>query len=354
MQKRKTSFLIGLFLLLFLGFMAILALVVLFSQFGRIPFLRGGTVALLEIDGLISDTQEEMQRLRRYVENPTVRAIVLRIDSPGGSVGASQELYSEIRKLRTESRKPIVASMGNLAASGGYYIACAADEIYANPGTLTGSIGVILQLYDLQGVARKIGFDIDVVKSGRFKDTGSMFRDLTPAERELLDQMIADTYEQFLDAILATRRQDLATAFLKHGLISFPTTVTATTTATAVAPAAPALPTTAALAAIPGLYQRAEDVPEDVVRVYLRSFADGRLLTGRQAHELGLVDALGNARDAIHRAAQRAGMRGEPTVMRERESSSIMDLFEDRAQDTLSRLGLRQGPSLEYRVLLKH
>lgn len=319
---------------IFFVFMAVMVGIAVFSS--EMPVIGRYTVALVKVEGVILDTSDEIRLLHKYADSPFVRAIVLRIDSPGGSVGASQELFREIRKARKRSDKPIVASMGNVAASGGYYVACAADEIYANPGTVTGSIGVIFQTFDLQGVSKKIGFDVNTIKSGKFKDTGSMFREMSPEEKQILQGTIDDTYDQFLDAVIEGRRVELARAYLRRSEHKTSPTLSANVK-----------PTSATQATTESA--KAEAVPQDVVKNYLRSFADGRVLSGRQAKELGLVDNLGDLRDAISRAAQRAGVRGRPTVLQEKRKPSVWDLIESRT-NILSRLTPRNGVSLEYRL----
>jgi len=334
--KRQVSFLIGIFFLIFLFILIAIAVISVISLGNRLPLIGRAAVAVVEIKGTIFDTNEQIEKIEKYAANPFVKAIVLRIESPGGAVAASQELYREIRKIRKQSRKPIVASMGNVAASGGYYVACAADEIYANPGTVTGSIGVIFQAYNIEGISKKLGIGVNIVKSGKFKDTGSPFRQMTPEERKILQGAIDDTYDQFLEAVLAARREALAKAYLRNSKPTSPTLATG-----------PAVQSTTG-----GLETAQPDpgkVPREKVKAYLRSFADGRVLSGRQALGLGLVDHLGDLRDATDRAARLAGIRGKPTVLREKRKPTIWDLFGSRT-GIASRLGLRQGVSLEYRL----
>ena len=162
----------------------------------------GPKVAVIDIVGMISRSETVIEQIHQYRDNKDVKAIILRIDSPGGSVAPVQEIYSELSKLN----KPIVASMGGTATSGGYYIACAADQIVANPGTLTGSIGVIMQFMKMKGLYDKVGIDQQVVKSGKFKDVGSPVRDLTEEEQQLLQDTIDDVHTQFVDAIFEGRK----------------------------------------------------------------------------------------------------------------------------------------------------
>jgi protease-4 len=228
----------------------------------------GQKVAIVEIEGVIVDTTDLVRELREHLDNPAVKAVVLRINSPGGVVGPTQEVYTAVQKLR-EGGKPVVASLGAVAASGGYYIAAAADEIYANPGTLTGSIGVIMQLANLEGLFKKIGLDYVVVKAGQHKDIGNPSRTMTPEERRILQTLLDDVHGQFIDAVAEGRKLDR----------------------------------------------------DEVVR-----FADGRIFSGRQAHALKMVDELGGLEEAVEGAARMAGLPEHPAVIRPRKRFSIFDL----------------------------
>ena len=226
----------------------------------------GDKVAIIDIVGAISSTETVIDQIHQYRDDQTVKAIVLRINSPGGSVAPVQEIYSELKKLE----KPIVASMGSTAASGGYYIAAIADEILANPGTLTGSIGVIMQFTKLKGLYEKIGLEQEVVKSGRFKDAGSPVRDLTEEERALLQATLDDVHNQFIDAIFEGREEHLTR--------------------------------------------------EEIV-----GLADGRIFSGQQALEHKLVDRLGNLPDAIALAGTLGGISGKPKVLRTKRKLSLLE-----------------------------
>lgn len=323
-------------LLMFVLFLVIVVGVVLLVLRDRLPIVGRAAVALVKVEGLIVDTSEEIRLLRKYGNNPLVQAIVLRVESPGGAVGGSQELYREIRKARKRSGKPIIASLGNVGASGGYYVACAADEVFANPGTVTGSIGVIFQTYDFQGISKKIGVGVNTIKSGKFKDTGSGFREMTEEEKQLIQGTIDDVYNQFLEAVLETRHTELARACLRRNAEGTTPSLAAAGTASS-----PTLPGDKA--------SDADLVPREVVEAHLRSFADGRVLTGRQAHEAGLVDHLGNLQDAIDRAAELGGIRGRPFVIQEKRKPKLWDLIQSRT-DVVSRLASRNGVTLEYRL----
>lgn len=336
-QKRQMSFLIGILLLVFMLFVVVVIAAVAFMFTDRLPAVGRPTVALAKITGIISESEPHTQLLRKYAQNPVVKAIVVRIDSPGGAVGASQELHHEILKTRKKGKKPIVVSMGNMGASGGIYVASAADEIYANPGTVTGSIGVVFRTYDLQGISEKVGVGTNTVKSGKFKDIGSSFREMTPEEREIIQSAIDDTYNQFLDALIEGRRTKLAEAYLRRNARETTPALTAgddstTQTETDAETIAP------------------DDVPLETVRKYLQSISDGRIFTGRQAMELGLIDHLGDLQDAIERAGRLAGATGRPHVIQEkRRPPSIFGFMEGRS-NVLSQLGLPNGVSLEYRL----
>src|SRR5574340_963821 len=158
-------------------------------------------VALIRVEGVILDAQATIGELKQYSENPLVKAIVLRIDSPGGGVVPSQEIHDAVKRVKNKSNKAVIASMGTVAASGGYYIAAATDRIIANPGTLTGSIGVIMETTNLEGLLKKVGVEGIVVKSGKFKDVGSPLRKMTDEERKLLQSVMDDVHQQFIQAV---------------------------------------------------------------------------------------------------------------------------------------------------------
>lgn len=250
----------------------------------------GDRVALVELVGPINSSEGIVRQLKKYKENDSVPAIVLRINSPGGGVAASQEIYQEVLRAR-DAGKTVVASLSSVAASGGYYVACAADTIMANPGTLTGSIGVILEFPNTEELFQKIGIRFEVVKSGEFKDIGSPVREMTDRERELLQEMIDDTYDQFVGVVAADRELDR----------------------------------------------------EEVLQ-----YADGRVFTGRQGVGYGFIDVLGDYEDAIALAAEMAGIRGKPKTIREwRRRATIWDVLLDTFGGAVSRSNLM--PSLEYR-----
>lgn len=248
-------------------------------------------VALIRIEGVILDSQQTITELKRFAENPLVKAIVLRIDSPGGGVVPSQEIYDAVQRIRNKNNKAVIASMGTVAASGGYYIASATDRIVANPGSLTGSIGVIMETANVEGLLKKIGVEGIVVKSGKFKDVGSPLRKMTDEEQALLQSVMDDVHMQFIDAVAEGRALEVST---------------------------------------------------------VQALADGRIFTGRQAKEAKLVDELGNLDDAIQLAADLAGIEGEPKVVEPRRRFSIRELLESRLSVLFPKLDFYSGVSLKY------
>ncbi len=248
-------------------------------------------IALIRIEGVILDAQETLGELKKFSENPSVKAIVLRIDSPGGGVVPSQEIYDAVRRVRTKSNKAVIASMGSVAASGGYYIAAATDRIVANPGTLTGSIGVIMEMANVEGLLQKIGVEGVVVKSGKYKDVGSPLRKMSDEERGLLQTVMDDVHKQFIEAVAEGRSLE---------------------------------------------------VPE------VQALADGRIFTGRQAKAAKLVDELGNLDDAIQLAADVVGIEGEPKVIEQRRRFSIRELLESKLSSVLPKFDFHSGVNLKY------
>ena len=233
-------------------------------------------VAVVEVLGIIGvgtdrglDPDALIRTLGEYRDDPSIRAVVLRIDSPGGVVGPTQEIFTAVRRLR-EAKKPVVASLGSVAASGGYYVAVAADRIYADPGTLTGSIGVVMQLANVEGLLKKVGVEYVVIKAGAYKDVGNFARAMTPEERRILQTMLDDVYDQFIEAVAEGRGLD----------------------------------------------------PKQV-----RGFAEGRIYSGRQAQGLKMVDDLGGLEDAIEAAAKIAGLPPKPKVIYPRRRFSLRDLL---------------------------
>jgi protease IV len=221
----------------------------------------GGKVGVVEVKGVINESDDVVDALKSFEKSPSIKAVVVRIESPGGGVAPSQEIYQAIRQLR--ATKPVVASMGGVAASGGYYIASACDTIVANPGTLTGSIGVIMELGNVEGLLQKLGVQPEVIKAGAYKDMGSLVRPMTDAERGLFQEMIDSVHTQFITAVAAGRGMN---------------------------------------------------------KDQVRALADGRIFSGEQAKTAGLVDELGGFEDAVALAASKGGVEGEPHVTHARSS----------------------------------
>jgi protease-4 len=247
---------------------------------GALP--GGPRVALVELEGIILDGDALVRELRDLQDNPAVRAVVIRVNSPGGVVGPTQEIVAAVQRLR-QAKKPVVASLSAVAASGGYYVATAADRIYANPGTLTGSIGVIMQMANVEGLLKKVGVEYVVVKAGKYKDVGNFSRTMSAEEQRILQNLLDDVYGQFVAAVAEGR----------------------------------------------GLQREA-----------VLGFADGRIYSGQQAKQLKMVDELGGLDDAIEAAAKMAGLPPRPKLLYPRRRFSLVDLVK-------SELGLgRMGPLL--------
>jgi len=259
------------------------------GESGRFAF--GDKVAIIEIKGVIAQSSDVIEELLQYREDDGVKAIVLRIDSPGGGVGPSQEIYEEILKVRKE--KKVVTSMGSVSASGGYYIACASDVIVANPGTITGSIGVLMQFSSFEELLKKIGIKGVTLKAGAYKDAGSPFREMTPEEKRLMQLVLDNVHNQFIQAVAKGRNLD----------------------------------------------------PAKVTEV-----ADGRIFTGEQAKEYGLVDKMGNLQDAIEEAARLGNITGKPNVIYPRRKRSLLDLLLREMASTLLDVLNEKGYELNYLV----
>ena len=246
-------------------------------------------IGIVDITGLITDSQYITNQVKKFRQDKRIRGIILRIDSPGGAVGPSQEIYDEVLKTR-ESGKTIYASMGALAASGGYYIASAAEKIFANPGTLTGSIGVIMAFSNAKGLMEKIGLQPEIVKAGEYKDIGSPARAMTQKERNLLQSVVTDVHQQFIEAVASGR---------------------------------------------------------DISVAEVTKIADGRILTGRQAYSLNLVDQIGGLQVSIDQLAHKVGIIGSPKIIKETPRVGFLDwvLKSTVNQSLINRSSI---PSLQY------
>jgi len=268
-MKRKRIFIgLGVIAALLIFFFGILSLIGRYSggKSSRLAF--GDKIAIVEVKGVISQSSGIIEELQQYVDDKDVKAIILRIDSAGGGVGPSQEIYREVMKIRP--KKKVVTSMGSVAASGGYYIASASDLIVANPGTITGSIGVIMQFSNFEELLKKIGIKGVVLKSGEHKDIGSPFREMTPEEKKIMQEVLDNVHQQFIQAVADGRKLD---------------------------------------------------------RTKVAEIADGRILTGEQAKNLGLVDQMGNLQDTIEITAKMVGILGKPNVIYPKKRLSIWELL---------------------------
>lgn len=290
MTERQPSFLRWLLIggAAFLVFIVAVFLLVFYSlrraETTEFALAAGDRVAIVEIEGGIFDSKSTVEQLERYGKDSSVKAVVLRLNSPGGSAAATQEIYSAVKRLRQEKKKIVLASMGVVAASGAYYIACAADQIYANPSSITGSIGVVAQWYNYGELLRWAKIQDVTFKSGKFKDTGNPARDLTEEEKQYLQALSDDIHEQFVAAVAAGRKM------------------------------------------------KVEEV---------RPLADGRVFTGSQALKVRLVDRLGGLQEAIEGAAKLAGIKGEPRVIRPtKERRTLLDYLFGDVRDILSESGL--------------
>lgn len=219
-------------------------------------------IAVIEIQGIILDSRDILKSLKRFSEDKNVKGIILRIDSPGGAVAPSQEIYSEVRKIHEKGEKKVVASFGNVAASGAYYIASATDKIISNPGTITGSIGVIMEMSNIQELLDKVGIESYVIKSGQYKDIGSITRPMSEEESRILQSVLDDVHMQFIEDVSKGRGMAM------------------------------------------------EKVKE---------IANGSIYSGRQAKGLGLVDVLGGFQDAVDAIKELTGIKGEPALVYEKE-----------------------------------
>jgi len=268
-MRKRHPVLFGLLLLLVIGAGFFLLVYSMSSVTGeRASFIAKERIGVVPLKGVITDAKPVVDVLEKFSKDDSIKAIVLRIDTPGGGVGPSQEIFEKVRSVR--KKKTVVASMGSMATSGGYYVACAAEKIVANPGSLTGSIGVIMHFTNMEDLFKKVGLRASVIKSGRFKDAGSPFRDMTKEERELLQALIDDVHEQFVEAVSESRG-------LEKGM---------------------------------------------VIEV-----ADGRVFTGRQALKIKLVDELGDLDHAAEVAAKLAQLEGKPELFFPREEKRTIWRF---------------------------
>ena len=275
MPASRSNFLLWLVLgggaLLFFT-VSLIAVAVLFSGGPSSSFsLASGQIAVLDLEGIIFDSRDFNDQLKEYGNRSGIKAVVLRINSPGGGVAASQEIYEAVKKFRAETKKKVVVSMSSVAASGGYYIACAADKIFANPGSITGSIGVIAEWYNYGDLLKWAKMQSIVIKSGELKDAGSPTRPLTDAEKAYFQGLINNMYDQFVGAVALGRKMNVQT---------------------------------------------------------VRHLADGRVYTGQEAKANGLIDEIGTFQDALSAATKMVGISGEPRLLSPpKRKLSLIDLL---------------------------
>lgn len=268
----------GTFVFLFLLFAGSVFLVKTLIGGNEINAAGKKGIGLVEVKGMILDSKEPVRQLRHFLKNENIKAVVLRVDSPGGVVAPSQEISEEVRRFA--EKKKIIVSMGSLAASGGYYISAPATMIYANPGTITASIGVILKLSNIETLMDKIGIKSYTLKTGKYKDSGSPVRQFTDEDRAMLQSVISSTHEQFVKAVASGRK-----------------------------------------------------LPVDDVR----RIADGRILSGEQALAYKLVDRLGTLQDAIEEAGKQAGITGDPeVVLPPKKKVDYLDLLSEGMENSFN------------------
>jgi protease-4 len=274
--------------------LALFFISILFAKFlgrGNSSISFGEEIGVVEVKGLIVDSNEYILQLNSFRDDKRIKAVVLRIDSPGGVVGPTQEIYEEVKKFVL--KKPLIVSMGSVAASGGYYIAAPASKILANPGTVTGSIGVLMKLSNIQSLLGKVGLKSFVLKSGMFKDSGSPLRPMTKEDRKILQDVIDSMHGQFVTAVSKGRKIPV----------------------------------------------------EDVIKI-----ADGRIFSGEQALQVKLVDRLGNFQDAVAEAARMAGIKKEPKLIYPpKKKSTLLDFLIEGSINTISdKLKSETGISVSY------
>ena len=229
-------------------------------------------IGILQIKGIILDAEEYLIAIKEMAKKESIKAIVVRINSPGGSVGASQEIFEELKKTR--NLKPVIVSMGSVAASGALYVALGGTKIFASPGTITGSIGVVLEIPNIEKLLKKIGIESETIKSGAYKDTGSIYRPLTPEEKKYLTKKVKLIHDQFIKAISEERKISIEK---------------------------------------------------------VKSFADGRIFTGEEAKSLGLIDKIGNFWDAVEEAKKMAKISEAKLVFMPKKKGFLSKILEEKS-----------------------
>ena len=296
MKRKRILIGLGVIAALLVFFFTVLFFIGRYTGGRSSRFAFGDKIAIVEVKGVITQSSGVIEDLQQYLADDGVKAIVLRVDSPGGGVGPAQEIYREIMRIRSTSKKKVVTSMGSVAASGGYYIACASDRIVANPGTITGSIGVIMQFSNLEELLKKIGVKGVVLKSGEHKDIGSPFREMTPEEKRIMQEVLDNVHQQFIQAVADGRKLE---------------------------------------------------------RSKVAQIADGRILTGEQAKNLGLVDQLGNLQDTIDVTAKMVGIEGKPNVLYPKRKISIWELLMRDMASAIVDVLTEKGYELNFPLQIK-
>jgi len=263
-------------------FLVLLSFLLSFIMFFKEKDFGKPQIGVLEIKGVILDAEEYLMAINEMAKDRGIKAVVVRIDSPGGSVGASQEIFEELKKTRT--KKPVIVSMGSVAASGGLYVALGGTKIFASPGTVTGSIGVVLEIPNIEKLLKKVGVETETIKSGAYKDTGSIYRPLTPEEKEYLKEKVKLIHDQFIKAISEERK-----------------------------------------------------IPIEKVK----EFADGRIFTGEEALSLGLIDELGNFWDAVNEAKKMAKITEAKLVFLPKKKGFLSKILEEKSSSILESIFLK-------------
>ena len=263
--------------ILFVGF-SIIFFANMVSDTGKYDEVTGrgnGRIAVVDLDFTILSSESIVRQFKKFGEDKSIKAILLHVNTPGGGVAASQEMYEAIKKVK-DNGKPVVVSISSLGASGGYYAACGGSLIIANPGSLVGSIGVIINLTNFKDLAEKIGITENIIKSGELKDAGNPFRELNEKDKEYFQDIVNDSYDQFLDVVSKSRKMD---------------------------------------------------------KEKLKEYANGRVFTGRQAKEIGLIDSLGTYEDAVKITSRLAGIDGDPVIVKEKKKDNIFFRIVDSFSD---------------------
>ncbi|MFU8804644.1 MAG: signal peptide peptidase SppA [Bradymonadaceae bacterium] len=292
MKKRSIVTLVVIFGGLFLALTIFIA--ILIQAFSPDGFgAPNDRLGIVEVDGAIMESKKIVEDLRRFEKDDTIKGVVVRVNSPGGAVGPSQEIYEGVKRLRAQ--KPVVISMGTVAASGGYYVACGTDMIFANPATITGSIGVISQFFDVHKVLDLASIDVNTVKTGPYKDSGSPFREFGVDDELHMAALIGDIYDQFVEVLADCRGMDLEEA---------------------------------------------------------KGLADGRVFSGRQAKELNLIDEIGTLQDAVDHLKAELNLDEPPVVYPPKERMGFLsEMLRTSMQTTVSEARNQTTPRLQYRYV---